>query len=112
MELKVKKTVTAKIDTALERKRIKEGWDEGTQEYDRLNTLMDHIEGCNWKAAYEELSSDWWKEKDEELECSRLEFIGEINYVGNDGFKCNIGFSYDDLVWSFYHHSDKYTVFS
>jgi hypothetical protein len=58
---------------------------------------MDLIEDCKWKEAYRLFETEWWKEYDPKLECSRLEFIGSPTDKNND-YVGGAGYSYITLI--------------
>ena len=105
MRLTIQKSYVFVVDTAKERKRINEAFAGTTKK--KLLKLMDLVEAQKWKEAEAELDSKWWHGRDEELECSRLEFIGLLNAKGACSWD-----SYINLIWTMnnYNYPDVYTV--
>jgi len=103
MKLKITKVCEAILDTDIERQRIYKAFRDNPETQKKLTELIDAVEEMNWKKAQRLLSSKWWNGEDEESECSRLEFIGELKFKSLDlsnsparGF--NYFSDYTDLV--------------
>jgi len=107
-KMTIQKTCTAVIDIEKERKRINEAFSDRPQTRNHLNKLMDFIEAQAWDKAYKELESKWWEGRDAKLECPRLEFVGLLDFLENEGFDHLTG--YADLVWAFARMPHRYKV--
>ena len=71
----------------------------------KLLKLMDLVEKQKWDEAEAELNSKWWRGRDKNLECPRLEFVGLLNSEGADNWD-----SYINLIWKMNNNPDVYTV--
>ena len=104
MKIKIKKTVTATIDTSIERDRIKKAF---TSKHDlkiaaKLYELMDMIEKQEWEKALKTVDGKWWRSYDTVAGCPRLEFIGMLfnnKSTMQDVFSHHA--SYLDLIYCF-----------
>lgn len=89
-------TKTYHIDTAPERVRLHDVFKKDPKTLAKLIELMDAIDEGDWLLCYDLLDSDWWRGRDEKAECSRLEFIGEVNTTIPNQF--SEFYSYLDLL--------------
>lgn len=103
MQFKITKIHEGILDTNIERQRISKAFKDDPETHQQLTELLDAVEEMDWKKAYQLLSSEWWKGRDEKQECYRLEFIGFLKL--KDLYRPNnfaIGFDhcgdYSDLI--------------
>jgi hypothetical protein len=108
MKIKIRKTCTAVIDTAPERERIRKAFRDDPTTLAKLNRLMDAIESQNWKEADRQLRSKWWRGRDRQMECPRIEFVGAVFKTPVFGFDYHS--SYADIVSSFMSFPENYKV--
>jgi hypothetical protein len=107
MKITMEKTIQFTFDTSKERKRIEKCFNvKGSKTvYKKLMKLMDLIEAEEWEKANNELESDWWRGRDKEQECSRLEFVGLLEGEGIADWT-----SYANLVWRLANFPEMYKV--
>lgn len=83
MKILLTKVYHAEFDTNSERLRIKKEFRHDHEIRRRLTLLMDAVEKLQWKKARRMLNNNWWKGRDEKMECRRTEFIGLLEWSGH-----------------------------
>jgi len=112
VKIVIEKKAQATIDTGYERTRIRKcfGKKKDKETLFRLLQLMDAVESLNWQKAKKLIEGKWWRGRDKECECPRLEFIGTVFNRDDVPELFSHHSSYIELIYSFTEYPENFRV--